>query len=530
MNPSDPNDPKAPAPPPATPAGSAPANPSSPTPSSTSSSSVTTSGVSAIPTPADVGSGGTGPVSSRGLSGLVQQGGPVRRFLSRWGFPLFVLLILILGRSVLLPFVFAGLIAYILSPVVRAMAERADGSRRMPRGLAIIVCYIVFIAAIVGFLFLLVPRLSKDVARIGSEAPALVKRINEEWAPEAARWIEKRIKPADPKPPVAAEPPIVADVPLPPGTAFTMTPLPDGRFAVTMTPSGIQMRPLPAGGFHLQTEEKPPEPATMEDKIRTLAGKALAGLQSRLDDAVRVGQRLVTGIIKGVFTFFLTLMIGAFILIDMEKVHAFLRSLFPPNVRDDYDIIIAGIDRGLSGVIRGQLLICLINGLLTYLGLIIFDVKYSLILAVVAGVMSLIPIFGSILSTIPIVLSAFVSGEHGLDIFRAVAMTVWIVLIHFIEANLLNPKIIGTAAKIHPVLVIFSLILGEHSYGLVGALLAVPVLSTIQVVFVFLYRKAWKDMRRGGGGGGADSGPIGGAFFGNTGPLPRVDTGTTPRP
>jgi predicted PurR-regulated permease PerM len=66
----------------------------------------------------------------------------------------------------------------------------------------------------------------------------------------------------------------------------------------------------------------------------------------------------------------------------------------------------------------------------------------------------------------------------------------------------LNPKIIGTAAKIHPVFVIFSLFLGEAQYGLVGALLAVPILSAIQVVFLFLYRKTWKEpIRRG------DTGP-----------------------
>ncbi len=60
------------------------------------------------------------------------------------------------------------------------------------------------------------------------------------------------------------------------------------------------------------------------------------------------------------------------------------------------------------------------------------------------------------------------------------------------EGNILNPKIIGTAAKIHPVLVIFALIVGEHSYGLVGALLAVPVASIIQVLFLFFRSKAWK--------------------------------------
>ena len=88
----------------------------------------------------------------------------------------------------------------------------------------------------------------------------------------------------------------------------------------------------------------------------------LVGLQSKLNDVVRVLQSVITGFIRGIFLFFFTLMIGAFILIDLEKVHAFLRGLFPANVREDYDVIIAGIDRGLSGVIRGQLLICCING------------------------------------------------------------------------------------------------------------------------------------------------------------------------
>jgi predicted PurR-regulated permease PerM len=209
---------------------------------------------------------------------------------------------------------------------------------------------------------------------------------------------------------------------------------------------------------------------------------------------VRFGQAILSGFIKGIFYFFFTLMIGAFILIDLEKVHGFLRGLFPPNTREDYDIIVAGMDRGLSGVIRGQLLICLINGILTYVGLLIFGVKYGLILATVAGVMSLVPIFGSILSTIPIVAVALVSGDAGIDVVRGIAMTLWIIGIHFIEANLLNPKIIGTAAKIHPVLVIFALFLGEHSYGLVGALLAVPLLSAVQVVFMYFYRKRWKDV------------------------------------
>jgi predicted PurR-regulated permease PerM len=465
----------------------------------------------------------TPPPTGRARSAtLFGDDGPVRRFFKRWGFPLFILLILIWGRKILLPFVFAALIAYILAPVVRAMSERKDGTRRMPRGLAILLCYLVFIGLVVGFLFLLVPKLSRDITRLGKEVPGLYVKIDKEWTPEMARWLEKRFPSLGGVKPPPTGPVILPDVPLPPRTAFTLTPLPDGRYALGLSDHGLDVKPLPDGSYHIYANEKPPEPENLEDKLRDYVQKAVAGLQSKLNEAVRLGQSLLVGFIRGIFLFFFTLMIGAFMLIDMEKVHSFLRSLFPQNVRDDYDVISAGIDRGLSGVIRGQLLICLVNGILTYIGLLIFGVKYSLILGVVAALLTLIPIFGSILSSIPIVIVALVSGESGVDIIRGLAIGLWIIGIHFIEANVLNPKIIGTAAKIHPVFIIFSLFLGEHSYGLVGALFAVPVLSAIQVVFIYLYRKTWKDQPRRVGEKTGPINPISAAGRGDTGPLPPL--------
>jgi predicted PurR-regulated permease PerM len=349
-------------------------------------------------------------------------------------------------------------------------------------------------------MFLLVPRLSRDIARLGKEAPGVYKNINEEYTPELARWLEQRFPSLKPVHQAPEELPIVPDVPLPPSTAFTLTPLPDGRFAMQLAPHGVDIKTV-ADGYHVQAVDERPEPLTLEDKLRVYVKHAIVGLQGKLNDVARVLQDVITGFVRGIFMFFFTLMIAAFILIDMEKLHAFMRGLFPTNTRDDYDIIVDGIDRGLSGVIRGQLLICVINASMTYVGLVIFGVKYQLILAIVAGMMSLIPIFGSIMSSVPIVIVALVSGDQGIDIIRGVAILLWIIGIHLIEANVLNPKIIGTAAKIHPVLVIFALFLGEYSYGLVGALLAVPLLSAIQVVFVHLYRKRWKDASR--------SGPIG---------------------
>ena len=175
-------------------------------------------------------------------------------------------------------------------------------------------------------------------------------------------------------------------------------------------------------------------------------------------------------------------MVAAFILVDLERIKGFLRSLVPEQYQVDYDRIIDGIDRGLSGVIRGQLVICMINGVLTYGGLLLFHVKYPLLLAGIAcgdephPDLRVDPVVGPHRGH-----RAHLVGQ--LRFTQGLKVLAWIIGIHLLEANFLNPKIMGDAAKIHPVLVVFALIAGEHSYGLVGALFAVPVASIIQTIF-----------------------------------------------
>ena len=106
-----------------------------------------------------------------------------------------------------------------------------------------------------------------------------------------------------------------------------------------------------------------------------------------------------------------------------------------------------------------------------------------------AGTFSFIPVFGSILSSVPIVAVALASGPTGFSLSKGLGMLGWIVGIHLLEANLLNPKIIGTAAKMHPVVVVFALLVGEESGGLIGALLAVPVASIVQAIFLYFRRR-----------------------------------------
>jgi predicted PurR-regulated permease PerM len=227
-----------------------------------------------------------------------------------------------------------------------------------------------------------------------------------------------------------------------------------------------------------------------ERSIKKWLTERLKSTEGESRRALEYGQKFVAAVVSGIGRMFLVLMVAAFILIDLERIRTFLRSLVPAPYQLDYDRIVAGIDRGLSGVVRGQLVICLINGVFTYIGLLIFHVKYPLLLGGIASVMSLVPIFGSILSSVPIVAIALISSGT-FDLKQGLFVLGWIVGILLVEANFLNPKIMGDAAKIHPVLVVFALIAGEHSYGLVGALFAVPVASMIQTIFVYYRRRGF---------------------------------------
>jgi len=280
-----------------------------------------------------------------------------------------------------------------------------------------------------------------------------------------------------------------------------ITPKPDGSLQVELSDVEVEIEEVSESQWVVR--ERPHEPVLpsraesrgevdmnsmfdLEKRLDELVQNLVSTSNERLADLIAFAQKLVVGIVGLFVGMLLTLMVAGFISIDLPRVMGFVRSLFPAHMRAGYDVLMDQLDTGLAGVVRGQLLICLVNGTLTYVGLALFGIKFSVLLAVVAGVFSLIPVFGTVLSTIPIVLIALTQG-----IYHGVWALGWILFIHALEANLLNPKIIGSSAHIHPVIVIFALLAGESAYGLVGALLAVPTASILLTLFNFVRTRAW---------------------------------------
>ncbi|HVR19788.1 MAG TPA: AI-2E family transporter [Polyangiaceae bacterium] len=374
-----------------------------------------------------------------------------------------VIALLVWAREVLLPFVLALVIAYVLTPLVAA-CERI----RIPRAAAILVVYVVTLNTLYLVLALIAPRIWTEAQKLIADTPAMTREVTTTWAPRAEAWVQgvldkTYVAPTVPKPP--------------PGPAIEVVRRDDGGFSVSIG-AGVEVVQHGPGHWHVGPVVANQAKFSISDVVARGVDEGFRYVKANALDIIQFGKAVISKVARGVFLLFMTLMVAGYVMHTREAILGFFRSLVPATSRIGFDHLLWRIDRGLAGVVRGQLVICLVNGVVSAVGFAFFGLKYWPILAVVAAVMSIIPIFGSILSSIPVVLVGLTQG-----FWVALWVLLWIILIHQVEANLLNPKIIGVVAKIHPVLVVFALIIGEHFFGLWGALLAVPALSIAQSVF-----------------------------------------------
>ncbi len=391
-----------------------------------------------------------------------------------WAAPAFLIAVLIAFRQVVLPFVLGVLVAYLLAPIVRAIADVRLGKRRVPRGAGVLILYVGIAAVIAIILLGFLPKISGDFAKLIRETPHFLKRVRTEYLPQADAWVEQRLEPS------------LHDEPKPP-RRLVVTQTHAGQYEIDLQGLELEIDPVGKGRYVIGPRDDSDEP---KGRLSDLLGQLTRSTETEMKSALAVGQRFLRSLVRGFAWFVLTFMVAAYLLVDVARVMGFVRSLVPAEHRPEFDELLLEIDRGLAGVIRGQLMICSVNGLLTTAGLFIFRVKYALLLGLVAATMSFIPVFGSILSSVPIVAVALASGPDGFSLSTGLFMLLWIIGIHFLEANFLNPMIIGDAAKMHPVIVVFALLVGEETGGILGALIAVPTASIVQALFLWMRRRS----------------------------------------
>ena len=412
---------------------------------------------------------------------------------------LLLLLLLVLGavyffHEVLLPFALAIFLAYLLAPVIDWLHGLRVRRWHLPRGAAVLLVYALILGVIGLSGTYLFPRFYAELNRMVRTLPNTLRQLETTLVRPIETFANVWI--ADFLPRMEMDMPGDEPAPTPAQMSRPIPPLPDPAarppWQTLVEDYTFLVRRTDETHFEIVPQKRRPEetvharqPFQFNKQIGAALQQTRDSLEENLLHFVVLGRRLVTVLVSSVFTLFLVLMLSGFLLLSPQRIHAFARSLVPPHYQADFDDWLHRLDHGLSGVVRGQAIICLVNGTLTGIGVLVLGVPFVLTLSALAAVFSLIPIFGVLISTVPILVMALT-----VSIPTALLALGWVLVIHFIEGNFLNPKILGDSAKIHPVLIVFALLVGEHFAGVVGALLAVPCFSLIQNSFLFLKHQA----------------------------------------
>ncbi len=321
-------------------------------------------------------------------------------------------------------------------------------ARRMPRGVAILAVYLGGLGVLVAIGYLLASPVSTQVTRFEHNLPSIIAGANRDLA-DVQRWLNQR---------------------------------------------GINV--------HIQHQGQ-----TALDTLQKDLGKRSSAIVSFSRD-------LLSGIVTIGFDLVLILVLSIYLLIYGRQIGALVRSIMPSGdgtSEDDYPLL---VQQAVSGYVRGQLLFSLIMGASAAVALTIFGLlgifpdgeRYAVFLGAFYGLMEFIPYIGPIIGPVPAVLLALF-----VDPISAVWVILMFVALQQLEGHVVAPQVFRISLRINPILIILALLIGYQLYGIVGSLVALPVIAVLRQTVVYLRRhlvfEPWQVLGSGAGLGLLGSGP-----------------------
>jgi predicted PurR-regulated permease PerM len=168
-----------------------------------------------------------------------------------------------------------------------------------------------------------------------------------------------------------------------------------------------------------------------------------------------------------------------YLLKDFPRIKLWLKSLFTPVVGQGIRVYYRHMDTAVSAFFRGQITVCLLISVTTFILLMIFGINYALILALMAGALNIIPYVGLAITLTFGILVGLFSPSPLITCIKIIAI---IEVVQIIESSILSPRIVGHHVGLHPVAVIFSILVFSHFLGFLGLVIAVPVTATLRVI------------------------------------------------
>jgi predicted PurR-regulated permease PerM len=353
----------------------------------------------------------------------------IPRWVQLVGLPLLLLLIWVVAgalRHAVFLFLVAALIALLLNPVVRGL-----GRAWIPRGLAVAIVYLAFAAA----LALAVLALATIVVQQTRNASQRVDNY------------------------------------------FTVA---SGRPSSTGAEHDLVRLQLWLDRHHLKRVHVEASGQKFLDSIGT------KDVEKYTTKAINWAEGAGLAVVTLLFSAFLIVVVSIYMLLDMPRLKASVDKRFPPHPGSEP--LIERMEQALASYVKGQLLLSLIIGVSSGLGIYILGVtgvlphgeKYALLFGAWAGFTELIPYIGPWLGAVPPIVYALVTDPIA---------AVWVALLYFgiqqFEGHIVVPNVMGRTLRLHPLLVIFGLLAGAEIYGFLGILVALPLLAAGRAAWEF---------------------------------------------
>jgi len=232
--------------------------------------------------------------------------------------------------------------------------------------------------------------------------------------------------------------------------------------------------------------------ASLQEKYR---GLRLLLEREELTDWIFQGIGALTGKVAqsivrvpaGIFLFILSLIVSFYLLKDARNIRSALINYIPKEYQKKVSEFLTDVDKILGGYIRGQLIIGAVVGTSIGIGLFLLRIKYAFVLGTVAGVFNVVPYFGTVIAITPALLLGLIKDPFSAWIF------VWVILLFIgvsqVEMYFLAPRILSRKVRLHPVAIIFAIVVGGAALGIMGVLLAIPALAILKALFIHLHQR-----------------------------------------
>lgn len=356
-------------------------------------------------------------------------------------------IILWFSQPVLPIVIFAGIIAYLLSPIVDTF-ERIH----IPRSVSTVV---LFVLLFIGFILLPVLLIPVLLDQLNNLADFNVQTT----AAGVLHWLNESI-----------------------GTLQNI------QILGYEIPIGDSLREFQA---NFQQYLVMPTLSELLSYIQQVIGTTTSVISS----TAVIGISVVGGIVQFFFTLLVTFFMSLYLTKDAPAIRRYVQSLLPPSYQPEFGELLRQISHIWQAFFRGQIVLCLVIGVTTWLALEVAGMPGALILGILAGVLEIVPNLGPTMAMIPAVIVALIQGSDvlgplGIDNVSFALITIGIYfIIQQLENNIVVPRVIGDSVNLHPVVVICGVVIGFNVGNLLGAFLAAPVIASLRIIGSYVHAK-----------------------------------------